>query len=884
MHSFLISFKRIYFSIFLILILGGFFMNHLSQAKEADSHLLIDTSFLLKVKKLKLKNGLTVIFYPYTRADVVTINLCIHVGSAFEKDKEAGITHLIEHMIFKGTKDMGPEEIAKSIEDLGGYINAFTSYDYTCYYVSGPSKVFDTALKILSESVFNPYFPEKELEKEKQVVLEEMRMRLDRPLSVLFEEAMKNSYTKYPYKRPIIGYEKTVESFTREDLLNYVHRFYSPQNAYLIVVGNLNEKEALQKIEKFFSSIPEREIKKVHFPEEPFNNKPKFFWIKRDVKENYFMLTFPGVSFRSEDLPFVDLLVQILGGSKASRFYRIIKREKNLVNAIECSDFTPYGPGLIEITGTTSLEKFEKALKAILEEIQKIKTLPPQEEELKRAKMELLSDFIYSQETSEGLARTIGSFELLRGNYRDVEWYIKKIEEATPEDILNTAKKYLDLNKVVLTLLSSKKPFEEDYFSELVKNETASHVEIYTLKNKLKVILLPRKDIPTFAISLVFPGGTRLETKDTNGLFKALSYLWTRGTTHYTADEIFEKLSLLGGTINGFSGRNTFGLKGVFLSSYLDEGLEIFAEIVKHPVFSQEECNKARNTLISSILTQEDNPFSLALKDFLAYIFPSHPYGLNPEGSKKFFEHFTHEDMIKAYEKFAIPSKGVLTIVGDFPVDYVKEKIKNLFENWKKDVKVSYKEEKTPPKPKEKEKFVKKESFQTQIFLGFQTPGLNSSEKEALELLSSALSGQSGRLFKILREKEALAYTVVPILIFYPKKSVFLFYIGCAPKKTEKAIKGFWKIIDDLSQNGLTEEELKRGKNMIVGELKMSEQSNIYKAETMAVDEVLGLGWNYPEKFVKKVESLTNENIKEVVKKYLTPENSFLFILGPEEK
>ena len=160
-----------------------------------------DLSDLLTHVKFKtLRNGLKVLFYPYHRSDVITVNLCVKVGSTYESEKEAGITHLIEHMIFKGTETRKPDEIVGAIEDLGGYMNAFTSYDYTCYYVVGPSEIASTALDVLSDVVFHPLFDPDELEREKQVVLEEMRMRLDEPSIVLFEELAKKFF---PSQQPL---------------------------------------------------------------------------------------------------------------------------------------------------------------------------------------------------------------------------------------------------------------------------------------------------------------------------------------------------------------------------------------------------------------------------------------------------------------------------------------------------------------------------------------------------------------------------------------------------------------------------------------------------------------------------------------------------------
>ena len=837
-----------------------------------------------KVKEKRLQNGLTVLFYPYKREDVVTVKLCVKVGSSYEKESEAGITHLIEHMIFKGTETKKPEDIVGVIEALGGYMNAFTSHDYTCYYVAGPSAVIEKALDILSDVVFHPYFDPLELEREKEVVIEEMKMRLDNPFVVLFENLMEASYKKYPYRRPIIGYENTVKSFKREDLLNFLNHFYTPKNMTLIVVGNLEEKKLFSLINKYFSSLPKRKLKKVPFPKEPYTEKPSLTWIERPVKEGYFAFTLPGASFKDEDAPYLDLLSEILGGGESSRLYKRLKRDLNLVKSIATSSFTPYGPGLFEIYGTADPQNFKEIIKETLLELEKIKLSGISSEELNKAKTQILSDFIFSSETSEGLSSTLSNFQLVRGSYKDVLWYQKKIETATIEDLIRVSKKYFNPQKLVVSFLSEKKLFKEVDLQNLIKSfDPKPSPKIFTLDNNLKVILYPQNDIPSVGITLAFPGGLRYENKEINGLFQALTLLWTRGTKKYTAEELAEKLESIGTTIKSFTGRNTFGLKMLSLSSKLDESLEYFKEVLLYPSFEERECEKAKPELFSLLLRQQDQPVSLAVNEFIKLLFPDHPYGLNSAGSLEFYQKFTCEDLKTLYKKFVRPEKGVLVITGNFELTSVKEKIKNLFKDWKSETQDTTLEEPEPTFPKNPFTRVEKETFQTQILLGFQTPGLNAKEKVALEVLNSALSGQNGRLFRILRDEKSLAYVVTSFLIFYPKKSAFVLYMGCSPEKEKSAISGFWEILEEIKTKGLLPEEIERAKNRLIGNQKLDLQSNLSISEEIAVNEVLGLGWNYSFLYENLVKSVTDEDIKNLIETFFKRENAVLFILGKNE-
>ncbi len=833
-----------------------------------------------KVFERTLPSGLKVLFIPYMREKVVSVYLCAKVGSKYEWDEVAGITHLIEHMIFKGGEGQKPGEVAGKVEAQGGYINAFTSYDQTCYYVIGPIEVFETALDVLSQAVFKPYFDPLELEREKEVVVEEMKMRLDNPMIVLFEELMKASYTSYPYKRPIIGFENTVRNIKREDLFYFIDHFYTPENMVLVIAGNFEYNQIEPLLLRYFGDLPKRILKKVSFPEETYVSSPKLVWIERPVKESYFAISFPGPSIRSDEAPIAKLLAEILGGGESSRLYLRLKRDLNLVKTISADALTPDGPGLIKFIGTAEPHNFKEILKVFVEELEKLKREGPSPQELEKAKIQILSSFIYSQETSEGLARQIASFQILRDSYRDILWYKDRIEKATVEDLRTIAKKYLTLEKMVTVFLSEKALFEEEEYRKLLLDRPKTpSPEIFALDNGLKVILHPIRDIPTVGMALVFPGGTRFENPQNNGLFQALTLLWTRGTKNYSAEAIAEKLESLGASIKGFSGRNTFGLKAISLSDKFSETLKLFSDIINNPTFDQAEIEKARPELISLVLMQEDQPLSLALREFLKSMFPDHPYGLNQAGSKEFYLTVDSKTLREAYERFVLPQHGVLVITGDFDKEELKKKLKEFLGSLPRR-ELSLPEEPLPTLPQERRRRVHRESFQSQILLGFSTPGLLSSERVALEILNSALSGQDGRLFRILRDERSLAYAVTSFLVFYPKASVLSFYIGCSPEKETQAIEGFFEILEEIRKNGLSPEELERAKRRLLGRQRMALQSNLAKAEDMAINEALGLGWNFSSRYEELVRATNQDDIKNLIEKYLHKDRAFLLILG----
>ena len=846
--------------------------------------------------KTKLDNGLTVIVEENRRAPVVAVQVWVKAGSVYEKDREAGITHLIEHMIFKGTEKYKPGEIASTIESFGGNINAFTSYDYTCYHVTGPSEILETALDVLSDAVFHSIFDPVELEREKEVVLEEMRMRRDKPSLALAEAVMSKAYLKYPYRRPIIGYEETVKAITRKDIFSYMARRYRPPHIAVVIVGDVEAESALSKAAAYFGKAPKRPPEEVKFPQEPPKNEPVLVTIEREVQEGYFHLVLPGPSLLEPEAPVADVMATLLGQGESSRLYRKLRREKEIVHTVYAYTFTPMGPGLFEVAGTASPENLREALKESLVELFRLKYELVLPEELSKAKTMVAASFVYSRETMQGEARKLGSFEIIAGDPLKAKEYLEAVKAVKAEDIRKVAQKYFTPQAVVAGLLARgagevispeelKNLVEE---AELEASGVSSEAETWVsptvkkvLPNGLTVLITPQKDVPSFSMVLIFPGGLRYETKETNGLFRTLAALWTKGTEEKSAELLATMVESLGGEIEGFSGRNTFGLKATFLSEELEKAFNLFAEVTLKPAFREEELNKLKPELLSAIARQEDDPLQLAIREYYRLLFEPHPYGLNILGSPKVIKRLRAEDIRTAYKRFAVPDKAVLAIVGDVEEDKVMALVEKSFASWQ-GLEGPPIEEKAPAELLEPRlSTINVEREQVHLILGFRGPHLFSEDRYGMEVLNAILAGQGGRLFKTLRDQEALAYTVTSFLTIGVDVGGVGFYIATEPAKRKQALASLWREISRVNQDSIKEEELKRAKRWLVGRYLTGLQTNSSQAMEQAVNEVLGLGYNYGLRYIQKIQDVTLEDVKAVAKKYLENKPYILVTVGP---
>ena len=845
-----------------------------------------------------LENGLTVLVEENHRAPVVSVQVWVKAGSAYEKDDEAGITHLIEHMIFKGTEKRRPGEIAATIESMGGNINAFTSYDYTCYYVNGPAEIMETALDVLSDAIFHSVFDPKELEREKQVVLEEMRMREDRPRIALAEAVMSKAYVKYPYRRPIIGYEETVKRITRKDILNYMKRRYRPVHMVVVIVGDVDAATALAKAAAYFGQAPALPPEEVRFPEEPPKKAPVLVTLERPLNEGYFHLALPGPSLTAPSAPVVDVIAALLGQGTSSRLYRKLRREKDLVHTVAAYSFTPAGPGLFEISGTAPPDNLRQVLKEALVEVFRLKYEPVLPEELQKAKVMVASSFVYARETMQGEARTLGSFEIVTGDALKAREYYQAVKKVRPEDVFKVAQDFFSPQAVVAGLLAQGvgELISPESLQDLVEEADleASGIRTTTekwisptlkkvLANGLTVLITPQRDVPTVAMTLIFPGGLRFETKETNGLFQTLAATWTKGTKEHNAEALAAKIEGMGGQIDGFSGRNTFGLEATFLSDFFEEGLKLLAEVALEPTFSQEELDKVRPELLAAIARQEDEPLQLAIREFYRLLFSPHPYGLNLLGRPEVIKRLQSKDLQAAYHKFVRPDKAVLAIVGDVDERKALTLVESLFLPWTAPEAPYPHDQEAPPLLEPRISTINLEREQVHIVLGFRATSLYDEDRFPMEVLNAILAGQGGRLFTSLRDKEALAYTVTSFLTLGVNTGGIGFYIACEPSKKKQALSGLWREISKVVQQGVSEEEVRRAQRWLLGRYQTSLQTNRAQAMDQALNEVLGLGFQFGVRYIQRIQEVDQDDVQEVAKKYLDHKPYALVTVGPLE-
>ncbi|EFK11497.1 peptidase M16 inactive domain protein [delta proteobacterium NaphS2] len=845
-------------------------------------------------KRYTLENGLTVILKEDHSAPVTSVQVWVKTGSANETPEEAGITHQIEHMIFKGTPTKGTGEIARAVETAGGRINAYTSFDRTVYYVEIDSARLDTALDVLLDAVQNSVFDPEELKKEKEVVLEEYRRSLDIPENQLSWTIMRLAYKKHPYGRPIIGYEKTIRSFNRKMILKYVDKWYTPKNMVVVAVGDFETEKVFETIKKLVRNFPERTGAEPARPKEPPQTELRKTVINNRVQQAYLDICWHIPALTHKDIYALDVLESILGDGKSSRLYTGLKMDANLVYHVSANTYALADPGLFSVDATLKPEKLKEALAAIGKEISRVARTPVDPSELDKAKTTAEASFVFDMEDMAGQASTLGYFQTMTGDMYHADDYLARIKQVTAEDILRVSQTYLrpeNLSIGIMVPEGQKIHMDADEVMSLFKASPAkmesppakrdNPTEMRILKNGMRVIIKENKRVPEVSVVGVFLGGKRLEKEGEWGISDFVAEMLTRGTRKRTAADIAATVESWAGSLDGFSGRNSVGVSGKFLSKDLYAGLDLLSDVVLHANFPSHEIEKVREDILAAIRAKKDRPTAQLFELFYKTLYPHYPYGHPSTGTPETINRLTRAELEAWYESIRIPSNFVLAIVGDLDRNQLVPYLETLFEPFRPSSKILPELEPEPPLTGPRKAHLKRPGAQTHMTVGYLGAELKSINNAPMALVDTALSGMGGRLFSKLRDRRSLAYSVTAFRSPGLETGSFGVYLACDPDKLQQAEKAVFAELALLRDKGLTEKELTAAKRYLLGNLKIGMQTNGSQALQMALDELYGMGFDHMPKYIERIESVTTDDINRAVKDIILPDRYVFVTVGP---
>jgi zinc protease len=828
-------------------------------------YILTVSGMVYAMEIFSLENGLKYIFETRKGTGVVAVQVWVKTGSQYEQQNIAGITHFIEHLIFKGTEKTKSNEMASRIESLGGSINAFTSYDNTVYYIVIPKKGFEEGTELLLDAVNNPAFPEAEIEKERRVVLEEIKMGEDEPQRKIFKELFSVSYEGQPYGRPIIGYTETVSSITRQDILTYFATHYTPDNMTVVVIGDFDEQMAQSLIKKHMSSRKnKKQITRADNGKKTEGERTRI--IEQDLRESYFALSYQIPKKVHEDIPALELLGNILGEGESSRLQEELRRNKGIVTNISTYLFTPRDPGLFVIFATFKEKNYDAIMSEIKAQFSRIQKDGVTSWEMEKARNMIKASYIYSVETVQGKAMQVGNFQTLTGDAYYLDKYLLALDKVTQADIKRVLERYIIGKEKGVVVLKPKDP---------------ANPHTFQLKNGLKLVVNKNQASPSFAFKIGFVGGLKEEPEGKNGIFNLLSKMLLRGTKNKDAAAIAREIDLLAGELSPFNGRNLFGLSGKFLKKDLVAVFGLLRELLIETVMKEAELRKIKADVLSEIRQRDDDPIGFTFRRFNEVLYEGHPYSKDPIGKERDIEDIKADDLERFYKGYVSPSSAVFAISGDIDERELTALIKELFSAWDGEAHTLRKE---AVKESRKNTVIEKDILQTHLIFGFLGPGLLDKDRYAVEIVDAILSGMGGRIHKVLREDNPYAYALTFFNQMAYETGGMGIYIGTDRKLSGEVEKIVRSEIERILRDGFTQKEVENGKNYLIGNHYIKMQSNGAITTAMCFDTMYGLRPNYFKVWPGLIEKVTKEDVDRVARRYLTFDRMVQVTIGKQER
>ena len=829
-----------------------------------------------------LGNGLEIIVKEDHSAPVVSLQAWCRAGSIHEGSwLGAGLSHFLEHMLFKGTERRDANEIAQTVQAQGGYINAYTSFDRTVYWIDVPSSGTEVCLDVLCDVVGFAQLPEDEFANESDVIRREIAMGEDNPEQVLSRALFNTAYTNHPCRYPVIGHLDLFNQLSRDELYAYYREKYSPDNLFIVIAGDVDSAAVVAAIEKQLGGHERRRRSPVVIPTEPVQQGMRQERVEFPTDLHRCRLAWPIPDGSHPDVPAIDLLTSILGDGRSSRLYREIREEKQLAHSVGAYAYTPSFPGQFIVSFDTEGEKVEDAEAAVLRELERFAEAGGTGEELEKAKYQALASQFSTLSDMRGQASDLGSNWLLTRNLDYTRDYVRDLQEVALTDLQRVAKEYLTPNRFSrVSLVPKEEASSENKKSSVAKR--SEEIRKVELGNGLTVLLLADHRLPFVQGTGVFRGGLLAESEPLQGLTRLMSKLLVKDTKRQSAASLADRIESVGGGIGSSVGNNTFGVSLSAMRPDLELVVDLLGETLLEPAFFEEVVGKEKEFQLAQIKAERDRPFSVAMKSLRKAIYGDHPYGLEVSGTESSLGRIGRADVISLHERLVRGGNGVVGVFGDLDLNRTEDLVRARFES---DLAIGSREFTEPfnvtwPEAGGSIIDLEHEKEQAVLLIGFKTVDLVHEDNPALELIDEACSDMASRLFIRIREELGLAYSVGSTRLVGLEPGMIIFYASTSPEKLDLVQEEMISEIELMRREGLATEEFERAKASWLGKEVIHLQGVRELAGSASIDELVGLGWDNYRKSPDVMRGVTAEEVQSAAARYLGEENRVIVRLA----
>ncbi|MGE9919181.1 M16 family metallopeptidase [Desulfovibrio sp. SGI.082] len=843
---------------------------------------------------VRLKNGLTVHIIRDSRFPLVCTRLFVGTGSANETAEQAGISHVLEHMVFKGTEKRPKGQVARDVESLGGYLNAATSFDKTWFITDMPAKHWKTGMDVVKDMAFHPSLDPAELEAEKNVIVSELKGGDDTPTRRLFEDLQVAGLAHTVYGRPIIGFEKTIRAVTADDLRAYIRTWYQPQNMMLLVAGDIDPKAVLAHAEELFGGLKNDTILPEPAPVqlEGAAGGPRVEVTYGPWNKVYLGIALPAPALGDQRSIDLDVLAYALGGDGTSQFYRKYRYEKQLVDSISVGNMSLNRAGLFYMVAQLDADKVEPFWQEFTRDLAALDAGKITPDVIERARFNYEDGMDRASETLDGLTSWKATVQFELGGPRG-EANVRHALAAVDSARLRQAQDlWLRPDQVRVRVLAPEKAKLPDLDAILQRNWPAPAVErqkaaaaaekvgkreIVDLGQGRTVILQPDRTIPYVSLEILRPGGNALLKPADQGLAQLTAATLTDGCGTRDLDAMERFVAERAASLSASAGVQSFTVSLTGPARFNADYFALLGDLLHKPTFAEKDVRRQADTLKAALVRRQDNPMSFMGSKINGFLFPGgQPYGFDGLGTAENQDRFGPGD-VQAFWKQQNAQPWILSVAGDFDREKVLAFARSLPVPTAPAVDV--------PQPTwgadKRLPLSLPGRQQAHLLLAFHAVPLDHPDAPALMLLESVLSGQSGLLFNKLRDEQGLGYTVTAFYRSLPEAGFMAFYIGTTPRNLDVARQGFSGIIKDIKTDLLPAELLAKGLNRMEGSYYRGRQSLGARADEAASERLLGQPQDFQKRLLEKAAKVTPEQLREVARKYLLVDKMYEVTLLP---
>ncbi len=845
---------------------------------------LLDAFWHEPIERTVLPNGLTLILKPDRSAALASVQVWVKTGSIHEDAHlGAGLSHYLEHMLFKGTARRAGRDISATVQAHGGYINAYTTFDRTVYYIDLPSEHTGVAIDLLADAVLHSTLPADEVAKEKDVILREIAMTKDDPDNRLWDSLFAAAFREHPYRQPIIGHRDVFSAVTRDDLVGYYCARYVPNNLVVVIVGDIDVAATRALVEQHFGAAPRVRLAPVLVPAEPLQLAPRADHRFEDVELSRGALTWPIPGLTHADAPLLDLLATVLGGGDSSVLWQEIREKAGLVHTIDASSWNPGSSGLFCIGYTADADKRMAAIAAIERSLARcaVKGFTPAQ--LRKAIRQLVVGEINTRKTMSGQASRLGAAEVVVGDLDHSRAYFDQLRAVTPADLKRVLKIYLVPSRITSISLNPKSAAAITTTIEKVRPAATEFVEI-TLPNGARLLLQPDRRLPNLHFRLVANGGVLFEESDQRGATSLLGTMLTKDAGKRTAAQVAEFIEEVGGALHPLAGNNSVGLAAEVLPPDWERALAVIADAVLAPKFLAGTFATERDAQLAALAQDDDDVVTFARKLARKKFFGAHPLALDASGDVAGVKALTPAALRALHRRIFVGPNVVLAVAGDFEPKKLLPKLKAFLARLPRGQAPARTETSALIRalPAEPGDFVEKQPREQAVVLqAFPGTRVHTEDYYVGEVADELFSGMASRLFERVREEKGLAYFVRSSRVTGLDTGMFYFFAGTQPGKEGEVLAEIEAEIARVQAGEVEDVELRRCQARLKAGQRQSLQTNGARAAHATLNALQGQPVNAWKNYDARIDAVTIPDLAKFAKTYFQRSRRTQLVVRP---